>query len=342
MTTASSEFVEVADTLEDIIDLYESRHWTDGLPIVPPTVERVEAMIEGTGRAGSDVVAVLAPGHGAATVEKIAINAVMAGCRPEYMPVLVAVVEALADPAFNLQGVQATTNPVAPLLIVNGPARLQLGFNSGYGCFGPGCRANATVGRAIRLILINIGRAIPGEGDMAVAGHPGKYTFCVAEHEEENPWEPLHVERGLPRESNAVTVVGISGFINTLQATVEALSEAITFSGSNDYRFGGCSLFALNPAQAKLLASSGLDKAILKREIFERSHKRVRDFARQWLEPRADELSLDDPESLVPVARSADELMVIVAGAAGAGNHSLVLPSFANSRPVTRAFTLPR
>jgi hypothetical protein len=342
MTTASSEFVEVADTLEDIIDLYESRHWTDGLPIVPPTVERVAAMIDATGRAGSDVIAVLAPGHGAATVEKIAINAVMAGCRPEYMPVLMAAVEALADPAFNLQGVQVTTNPVAPLLIVNGPARHALGFNSGYGCFGPGHRANATVGRAIRLILINVGSAVPGEGDMAVAGHPGKYTFCVAEHEEESPWEPLHVERSLPRESSAVTVVGISGFMNTLQATVEALAEAITFSGSNDYRFGGCSLFALNPAQAKLLAAAGLGKRELKSRIYERCHKRVRDFQRQWLEPRADELRLDDPDSLVPVARSADELMVIVAGAAGAGNHSLVLPSFGNSRPVTRAFTLPR
>jgi hypothetical protein len=339
--TTSSEFVEVADTLEDIIELYESRHWTDGLPIVPPTVERVEAMIEATRRAGSDVVAVLAPGHGAATVEKIAINAVMAGCRPEYMPVLVAAVEALADPAFNLQGVQVTTNPVAPLLIVNGPARHELGFNFAYGCFGPGRRANATVGRAIRLILINVGSAVPGEGDMAVAGHPGKYTFCIAEHEEENPWEPLHVERGFPRDSNAVTIVGISGFLNTLQATVDALAEAITFSGSNDYRFGGCSLFALNPAQARLLAASGLSKSALKQQIYERSHKRVRDFARQWLEPRADELSLDDPESRVPVARSADDLMVIVAGAAGAGNHSLVLPSFGNSRPVTRAFTLP-
>lgn len=340
--TLSSEYVKVADTLEDILELYESRHWTDGLPIIPPTVERVTAMVGAAGRPASDVVAILAPGHGEATVEKIAINAVMAGCRPEYMPVLLAAVDALADPAFNLQGVQVTTNPVAPLLIVNGPARHELGFNAGYGCFGPGRRANATVGRAIRLILINIGGAVPGEGDMAVAGHPGKYTFCVAEHEEENPWEPLHVERGLPRDSNAVTVVGISGFLNTLQATVDCLAEAITFSGSNDYRFGGCSLFALNPAQARTLAASGLSKRALKQQIHERSHKRVRDFARQWLEPRAAELALDDPDALVPVAQTADDLMVIVAGAAGAGNHSLVLPSFGNSRPVTRAFTLPR
>jgi hypothetical protein len=340
--TLASEQVEVADSLESILDFYESRHWTDGLPIVPPTPERVETMLEGAGRPGSDVVAVLPPGNGAATVEKIAINAVMAGCRPAYMPVVLAAVEALADPEFNLKAVQVTTNPVAPLLIVNGPARAALGFNAGYGCFGPGCRANATVGRALRLILINIGGAVPGEADMAVAGHPGKYTFCVAENEEESPWDPLHVERGLARDASAVTVVGISGFINTLQAGVADLAEALTFVGSNDYRFGGCSIVALNPAQARALAASGVDKAALKRGIYEHSQKRVRDFDRAWLDTRTGDLpSLDDPDAAVPIARRPDDLIVIVAGAAGAGNHSLALPSFGNSRPVTRPVTLP-
>ena len=338
--TLSSEHVDVADSLERIIDFYESRRWTDGLPIVPPTPERVEAMIAGAGRPGSDVVAILPPAKGIATVEKLAINAVMAGCRPSYMPVIVAAVEALADPSFNLNAVQGTTNPVAPLLIVNGPIRAACGFNAGYGCFGPGTRANATVGRALRLILINVGGGVPGEGDMAVAGHPGKYTFCVAENEEESPWEPLHVERGLPRHASAVTVVGISGFINTLQAGVEDLAEALTFIGSNDYRFGGTSIVALNPAHAHGLAERGLDKAALKRGIFERSKKRVRDFQRAWLDTRGDLSSLDDPEAEVPIARQPDDLLVIVAGAAGAGNHSLALPSFGNSRPVTRPVTV--
>jgi hypothetical protein len=336
--TLSSEQVEVADSLESIIEFYESRRWTDGLPIVPPTPERVEAMIAGAGRPGGEVVAILPPAKGIATVEKIAINAVMAGCRPIYMPVIVAAVEALADPSFNLNAVQGTTNPVAPLLIVNGPVRATCGFNAGYGCFGPGARANATVGRALRLILINVGGGVPGEADMAVAGHPGKYTFCVAENEEESPWEPLHVERGLPRDASAVTVVGISGFINTLQAGVTDLAEALTFIGSNDYRFGGSSIVALNPAQARTLADGGLDKAALKRGIYERSKKRVRDFERAWLDTRSGDLpSLDDPDAEVPIARRPEDLIVIVAGAAGAGNHSLALPSFGNSRPVTRA-----
>ena len=167
---------------------------------------------------------------------------------------------------------------------MNGPVRHACGFNAGYGCFGPGVRANATVGRALRLILINLGGGVPGEADMAVAGHPGKYTFCVAENEEASPWEPLHVERGIARHDSAVTVVGISGFINTLQAGVADLAEALTFVGSNDYRFGGCSVVALNPAQARALAAGGLDKAAIKRGIYERSKKRVGDFERAWLE----------------------------------------------------------
>lgn len=332
-----SERIEVPDSLEAILEFYESRRWTDGLPIVPPTPARVEAMVVASGRAPGQVVAVLPPGNGAATVEKIATNAVMAGCRPEYMPVLIAAVDALADPAFNLKAVQVTTNPVAPLLIVNGPARQRLGFNWGYGCFGPGCRANATVGRAIRLMLINIGGGVPGETDLAVAGHPGKYTFCVAENEEENPWEPLHVERGFPREASVVTMVGISSFINTFQASVGQLAEAATFAGSNDYRFGGCSVFALNPLHARALADGGLTKAALKRGIFERSTKRVRDFERSWLDPRQAELgSLDDPDAPVSLARAPEDLVVVVAGAGGAGGHSLVLPSFGNSVPVSR------
>lgn len=335
--TLRSEQIESADSMEAVLDLYESRRWTDGLPIVPPTPERVEAMIAGAGRPGDDSVGILAPGNGAATVEKIAVNAVMAGCRPEFMPVLLAAVEAVADPDFNLKAVQVTTNPVAPLVIVNGPVRDRLGFNSGYGCFGPGWRANATVGRALRLVLINVGGGLPGVADMAVAGHPGKYTFCVGENEAENPWEPLHVERGFRGDDSVVTVVGISSFINTFQASVDQLAEAAAFTGSNDYRFAGCPVFALNPIHAAGLAHSGLDKAAVKRGIFERSQKRLGDFDRSWLEPRAADLgSLSDPGAPIALARRAEDLIVIVTGAGGAGGHSLVLPSFGNTRPVSR------
>jgi hypothetical protein len=158
------------------------RRWSDGLPLVPPTPERVEVMLRHTRRMLEDIVAAIAPAYGAATVERIAINAVMAGCEPAYMPVLIAAVEALADPTFNLQGIQATTHPVAPWIIVNGPLARELGVNGGPNCLGQGTWANATIGRAVRLLLQNIGGALPGEMDRATHGQPGKYAFCCAEN----------------------------------------------------------------------------------------------------------------------------------------------------------------
>ena len=157
---------------------------TDGLPIVPPTPERVAAAVAASGLAADQVVGDIAPLNAPATVEKIAVNAVMAGCVPEMMPVLIAAIDAFCDPQMNAHGVQTTTNPVGPMLVVNGPVRNRLGFNYGAGCFGPGSFANATVGRALRLALVNIGGAIPGEVDKAPLGWPGKSTsLCVAENE---------------------------------------------------------------------------------------------------------------------------------------------------------------
>src|SRR5262249_24111947 len=154
------------------------------------------------------VLGMLPPRQGEATVEKLAINAVMAGCLPEYLPVLIAAVEAVADPDFNLDGVQATTHPVAPLIVVNGPLARRLNINSGYNCFGQGFRANATIGRAMRLVLMNVGGGLPGTGDRSTQGSPSKFSYCIAENEEANPWEPLHVERGFPRDVSTVTVSG--------------------------------------------------------------------------------------------------------------------------------------
>src|SRR3990167_5362018 len=167
-------------------------------------------MLRTTRLAPETVIATIAPGFGAATIERIAINAVLAGCDPEYLPVLIAAAEAVAAPEFNLQGIQSTTNPGAVWLIINGPIARRLGVNSGNNCLGQGNWANATLGRALRLILQNIGGALPGEMDRATQGQPGKYTFCCTENEERNPWEPLHVERGFARERSAVTVVGVS------------------------------------------------------------------------------------------------------------------------------------
>jgi hypothetical protein len=169
------------DSLEAVEVHFRAAGWTDGLPIVPPTEARVETMLAGIDADPDDVVGKIPPLWAEATVEKVAINAVMAGCAPEAMPVLVAAFEAMLDPAFNLYGVQATTHPVAPLLIVHGPAAARLGMHAGPGVFGPGNRANATLGRAVRLCLWNLGGARPGQGDMATQGSPAKYTYAMAE-----------------------------------------------------------------------------------------------------------------------------------------------------------------
>ncbi|TPW09942.1 MAG: thiol-disulfide oxidoreductase domain-containing protein, partial [bacterium] len=163
-------------------------------------------MLAATTRDRAELVGEIPPNLGRATVEKIAINAVMAGCRPEYLPVVIAAVEAVTDPAFNLHGLAATTHFAAPLIIVNGSIRTRLGLNCAAGVFGPGFRANATIGRALRLGITNLGGAKPGEISMSTFGHPGRYTYCVGEYEEASPWEPLHVERGYPAEQSCVTL----------------------------------------------------------------------------------------------------------------------------------------
>src|SRR5688572_28062782 len=209
MVNRTAARVEGPDDFRAFFDDIYDRGWTDGLPVIPPREEYVREMIESNGLEGDVVIANIAPDGAAATVEKIAINAVMAGCRNEYLPVLLAAVKAMAQPQFNLLWVQATTNPVAPFVVVNGPIRARIDINCGRGALGPGRRANATIGRALRLIMLNIGGAIPGEVDKAVLGQPGKFTFCLGEFEEESPWEPLHVELGLARSSSAVCVIGV-------------------------------------------------------------------------------------------------------------------------------------
>jgi hypothetical protein len=196
--------------IETFYALARERRWTDGLPLIPPTVERVERMLAHTERNRYDVIARVAPAFGAATVERIAANAVMAGCAPDAIDLLIAAVDAMSAPELNLQGMQATTNPAALWLIVNGPVAERLGVNNGPNCLGQGAWANATLGRALRLVMQNIGGAQPGEMDRATQGQPGKYSMCCAEIEREGGWEPLHVERGYARGESTVTLVGFA------------------------------------------------------------------------------------------------------------------------------------
>jgi hypothetical protein len=341
MTAFLSELIDLANDLEAFNAYALEQRWSDGLPLIPPTETRVERMLGRYAQTAALVVARLPVEEADCTIEKIAVNAVMAGCKPGYMPVLIAAVQAVADPAFNLTGIQGTTNPVAPLLIINGPIRHRLGINCSYGCFGPGWQANATIGRALRLLLINVGGGIPGVRDMAVMGQPGKYTLCVGENQEESPWEPLHVERGCAAQESAVTVVGISGCFNILgstqpEAMLREMADALAFIGSNDYRFGGQPTCALNPRHAAALHQGGFDKMRIKQVVFELSKKPAKAFASlSLLDPRRRDLGPISDDTMVPFAERAEDMVLFVAGASGAGVHNLCLPSFGNTRMVT-------
>jgi hypothetical protein len=203
----ASRTIELTHIEDEFEAMYE-RGWSDGLPVVPPTPDRVLAMLEGTRRAPDEIVAVVPPDLVQCTVEKVAINAVLAGCRPEYLPSVIAAVEAVCTDEFNMHGLLATTWFAGPILIFNGPIRHRLGMNSGVNVLGPGNRANATIGRALQLVVRNVGGGRPGGVDRATLGSPGKYSFCFAENEEDSPWEPLSVARGGAPGASAVTVFG--------------------------------------------------------------------------------------------------------------------------------------
>ncbi|MEL6386790.1 MAG: TlpA family protein disulfide reductase [Pseudomonadota bacterium] len=202
--------IEIASA-DDVAEFMFDQGFSDGLPLVPPTAERVLRMLEGTPRGAQDVVAELPPHMGIATVEKIAINAVMAGCKPEYLPVVIAAIEAACTDEFNIHGVMATTMGATPVMVVNGPVRHQIGMNDSLGALGTGNRANATIGRAVRLAIRNIGGAKPGDTERSTLSNPMKFTMCFAEREERSPWEPLHVERGFALEDSVVTLFAMTG-----------------------------------------------------------------------------------------------------------------------------------
>ena len=204
---------DLLECMERMNRLFLERGWSDGFPLVPPTRERVEQMLKGAKRRREQTVAVLEPGFGVATVEKVAINAVMAGCRPEHLPVLITAVQCLAEPKIYLRNKAMSTGPHAPLVLVNGPIAQEIGLNSRCCALGPGAPsyANTVIGRALRLCMMNIGHTYPGVSDMDTIGSPTKYGLCAAENEEENPWEPYHVEQGFPREASTVTVHFIYG-----------------------------------------------------------------------------------------------------------------------------------
>jgi hypothetical protein len=314
------ELVRGADPTAEVNRLYRLRGWTDGLPIVPPTLGRIDEMLAGSPLERHAGLGEVEPLAGVATVEKVAANAVMAGCEPPYFPVVLAAVRAILDPAFNLRGVQTTDENVAPLIVVNGPIARRIGLNAEWGALGPGWPANAAIGRAVRLVMNNLGGGWPGAVSFAGLGQPGRFSLCLAERDD-TPWPPLHVELGYRPDQSTVTALRAETVINV----TGGLEEVASVVGSAASLFGilhsGKPAVILSPFTARRLAGEGLTRADVRRRLFERGRLSAEVWRRSWIHGAVH--ARDWPgwarhaaeAGAIPAVREPDDLTLIVAGA---------------------------
>lgn len=337
------------DDFDAVNALVRERGWGDGLPVVPPSEQRVAAMLEWCDRPWDEPFATMAPRYSGVTPLLLAANAVMAGCRPEYFPLVMLAIEALCEKQFNLYSIQATTHPCAPLLIFNGPVARELHINGGNNAFGQGVQANATIGRAVRLALVNIGGAAPGIADMATHGSPAKYTYCAAENEAASPWEPLHVERGFPSDATTVTVIGAECPHNindhqslTAEGVMMTIAGTMATTGANDiYYPAQRPLLVLGPEHAQTIADGGYSKADAKRFLQQHAWLALNRFSpenigRRFMVTFRDQYANAAPDAPVHAVKNAEDIIIIVAG--GVGKHSIYMPTFGGSTtPVTCA-----
>ena len=353
------------DTIEAIEQMNRTLvdyNWSDGFPLMPPTRKLVDRMLGGTSRSPDEIIALMEPGFGVATVEKIAINAAMAGCRPEHLRVLIAAVQAMTDPYYRLRAVSCSTGPHSPLLVVNGPIAKELNINSGLSCFGPGgpSYANTVIGRAVRLIMMNIGHARPGESDMDTHGMPHKYSACIAEAEASSPWIPLHVTRGYDSDSSTVTVfvarymIDINGGGSTPEPELSRIALAMSnpasvFTGEyltepRIYRrtslrdrdthemYDGHCLVIIGPPLARVLERHNWTKTGVTEFLHLNARVRFSDLSGTQAvggssaETRAEAIRpewrwlADSPDTVVSAVRSPECINVIVAGGEGPKN----------------------
>jgi hypothetical protein len=306
---------------EVVLRAYEHAYeqgWTDGLPIVPPSPELVQRFVDASGRGAQACIAVLPPRQGRATVEVIAVNAVMAGCRPEYMPVIIAAIDAMMDSSFPLELIQVTTNPMTPMLVLNGPIRDQLDINYGAGCLGPGWRANATIGRAIRLILLNIGGALPGIYSKSSFASPLRYTYVFGENEEENPWSPFHVDRGFSVTDSTVTVFRATNYVNISGGEgvgPEEILRHIATAMPPMYLGGEGAMLLLGVNHAHSLHEAGLTKQEIQQKLWEYAVVTQDHFAADFVE--TERVAGRTGPGVVRRTRLPEQMYVLVAGGPG-------------------------
>lgn len=335
--------IDSSESLEDINALLYRLGVTDGLPVIPPTLQRVVAMLDG--RNPEHTLALLPPMRGRATLRKLAICAVMAGCRPAYFPVLMAAIRAVVEPQFNLFGIQTTTGSATVMLLINGPIIDHCDLNAGANALGPGTQSNATIGRALQLALRNIGGAIPGHTDKATMGQPAKYTLCCAENAEASPWEPFHVWRGYAPHDSTVTVVGISGTVEVVDAAsssaasfLTTLAHSMTIAGNvggGNMIGGGEPLCLLAPEHAAIIA-----RDLTRQQAQEFLWHQARLPLTVLSPERAEHVRRTHPADALPlteltVARRPDDIFFVVVG--GIGAKSTYVPTWGGTtQAVTR------
>jgi len=333
----------------DLVEWYYAQGFSDGLPVVPPTPAKVAACVEALGGEPAFVECRVPPRWGNLTREVLAINMVMAGCLPQYAPVVRAAMLALTDPAFNLNGVQATTHMASPLLVVNGPIRTAIGMNAGCNTFGSGNRANATIGRAIRLILLNVGGGWPGDLDKSTLGHPGKYTYCIAENEEVSPLAPYHVEKGYKAEESTVFVLAAepphsvtNHVANDPEGILDSICSAMsTIAHNNAVSSGHCAV-VLGPEHAQTIAKHGWKRHDVRSYLWTYARIRFGDIAFNHRYGKVYNRNLPawykrDLEARIPIVPSIDNIHLFVAGGE-AGRFSAFIPGWGHmTNPVLRA-----
>jgi len=322
--------IEPAELFSEMIE----RGWSDGLPVLPPTRAAVEKMVAASGLDWHFSLGAMPPLNGRATIEKLAANAVMAGCLPEYFPLVVAATTGALLPGFNLDGVQTTTGNVAPMIIVNGPCRQRIKINSGANVLGPGWRANATIGRALRLIMTNIGGAIPGQFDKSTVGQPAKYTFCFGENEEASPWQPLHAERGLDMNCDTVSVTGCSGVysaVDMASQTAKGLLKTFALTMTGGLASGVTAtevLIVICPEHAAIFAAGGYSKDAIRQELFAMArlrHEKISDENLELLSKRRPRwFQKNGAAGEIGAVDRPEDIWLVVAG--GAGAKSAYLP----------------
>jgi hypothetical protein len=312
----------------DEFEFFLEKEWSDGLPVVTPTEARLKRMLAGTRRDPEEVVGPIPPAMEVATVRAVAIHALMAGCKPEYLPVVLGGVSQIIRDEFNMGGVQCTMHGVAPLMIVNGPYAGRIGLHGGNGCFGPGFRANASIGRAIRLMLLNLGGGISGKASATVFSSPFRYTACLTENMEKSPWESLAVARGYSPQDNVITCamaenprLHFDDVSAEPQRLLRGIGDAMTAPGSWNMWFVSDMVVAMSPQHARLCAGAGMSRADVVKRLSELAVRPQANVKRggNWRPERARALGIDpdDDEALIRAVKDPQRLHLIVAGGEG-------------------------